>query len=97
MRVKDSPLSECPVMVAISGTSHPVSARRVSPAIGYHCEMWALVKKCQTGKSPTPSLGSRRQHAEKRLRFRDLGKFRGRRKTLERRREHGMGVGGSVR
>jgi hypothetical protein len=26
------------------------------------------------------------------LRFRDLGKFWGRRKALERRREHGMGV-----
>ena len=29
-----------------------------------------------------PSIGSRRQRGEKRLRFRDLGKFRGRRKTL---------------
>jgi hypothetical protein len=42
---------------------------------------------CQKQKSPAPSIGSRRQRGEDRLGFRDLGKLRGRRMTLERRRE----------
>jgi len=54
-------------------------------------------KSAQKPKSPAPSIGSRRQRAEKRLRFRDLGKFRGRRKTLERRREQGMSLDGTAR
>src|SRR5215469_16059655 len=51
----------------------------------------------QTQKSPAPSIGSRHQRGEKRLRFRDLGKFRGRRKAPERRREQGMSVYGAAR
>jgi len=38
-----------------------------------------------------------RAGAEERLRFRDLGKFRGRRKALKRRREQGMSVRGTAR
>src|SRR5215469_15299908 len=51
---------------------------------------------CQK-KTSAPSIGSRRQRAKKRLRFRDLGKFWARRKAVQRRREQGMSIGGSVR
>src|SRR5215471_20883886 len=51
---------------------------------------------CAKRRPSTPSIGSRRQRAEKRLRCRDLGKFRGRRKALKRRREHGTSVRGTA-
>src|SRR5262249_8206529 len=59
--------------------------------------MAAMAALGQTRMSPARSIGSGGQRGEKRLRFRDLGKFRGRRKALERSREHGMSVGGAVR
>src|SRR5215471_14144614 len=59
--------------------------------------MSAEGQKVPKRKSPAPSIGSWRQRREKRLRFRDLGKFRGRRKALEPGREQGMRVRGSVR
>src|SRR5215471_10403978 len=52
---------------------------------------------CAKRRPSAPSIGSRRKRAEKRLRFRDLGKFRGRRKALERRREQRMSVRGTAR
>jgi hypothetical protein len=42
------------------------------------------------------AIGSWRQRCEEDLRFRDLGKFRGRRKALERGREYGMSVLGTA-
>src|SRR5215470_14368133 len=52
---------------------------------------------CQKRMSPARSIGSSRQRREKRLRFRDLGKFRSRGEALERGREHGMSVRGTAR
>jgi hypothetical protein len=51
---------------------------------GWMAEMTALG---QTRTSPARSIGSGGQRSEERLCFRDLGKFRGRRKALERGRE----------
>jgi hypothetical protein len=46
-------------------------------------------QRAKPGSRPAPSISSSRQRGEKRLRFRNLGKFRGLRKTLEHRREQG--------
>ena len=61
-------------------------------------QSWPLAGSNPAKRRPSaPSIGSRRERAEKRLRFRDLGKFRGRRKTLEGRHEQGMSVRGTAR
>jgi hypothetical protein len=70
---------------------------RGRPMIEQRAYPWLGRAKSAKRRPSAPSIGSRRQRAEKRLCFRDLGKFRGWRKPLKRRHENGLGVGGSVR
>src|SRR6516162_4725655 len=65
---------------------------RYAPVANDGARWCNMSRRAKPGRRPAPSTSSSRQRGEKRLRFRDLGKFRGRRKALERGREQGVGV-----